>query len=629
MDDIDTLIIKYKKSGYLTFDQLYNHFSVNIKSELLDDMILKLNDNQIDLIDEKYSFVYKDQCIYDELAVSKLKNIWYRNEFEFDISSIEHLINIGKEKGFVTFDELSKVLPVTVNSTEQIENIIVIFDQLGIDIVDDEYVKDDEIKLEAEQLGKNYSKIDINSIKHLIDKGKEKGFITFTELNRELPITIESAEQIENLIVIFDQLDIDIVDDDLFEDDEGELEKQQLEEIANNSDIGRAKYLIKTGKKRGFLLFSEIFSMLPVTIYADEQFEEIIVNLNQLGVEILDEKDFSAAQEQIIHYAIAQDFLNIKQEMDLKSLIIKSFDEIYYSISQNTHILSKIEKDIEKACSDDYFRGEIFNINDVARRKIQLDFQKTQKGNIFSRDDNIKLIQFLDKLKDKRNTVSSTHFVRDISNDIKNLKFNEAYILHFEKELKADRYAQSTLLEFNKSIKALHLYRNKLVLSKLNMIIKTLSAKFFLSNCDIINEVVIELYHLANKWIYTSFISFTEYTKKYIHKIVENKINYYSNFCENDKIKNYYLFDYSLINCKHSVQKLLNNLTDIEKKVLLLRFGFYEPIHSFSDIAEIFDYSEQRIRQIENCALTKLNRFKNKTILEELYCVYSTHSSEY
>ncbi|MFP4168173.1 MAG: RNA polymerase sigma factor RpoD [Desulfonatronovibrionaceae bacterium] len=53
-----------------------------------------------------------------------------------DVQQIKALIAEGKKKGFLTFDELNKALPAEVNNPEQVEEIIAIFDQLDITIVD-------------------------------------------------------------------------------------------------------------------------------------------------------------------------------------------------------------------------------------------------------------------------------------------------------------------------------------------------------------------------------------------------------------------------------------------------------------------------------------------------------------
>ncbi len=53
---------------------------------------------------------------------------------------------------------------------------------------------------------------DIQQIKSLIAKGKVSGFLTFDEVNKALPSEASTPEQIEEIIGIFDQLDIAIVD---------------------------------------------------------------------------------------------------------------------------------------------------------------------------------------------------------------------------------------------------------------------------------------------------------------------------------------------------------------------------------------------------------------------------------
>ena len=53
---------------------------------------------------------------------------------------------------------------------------------------------------------------EIQQIKTLIAEGKKKGFLTFDEVNKALPAEINKPEQIEEIISIFDSLDIAIVD---------------------------------------------------------------------------------------------------------------------------------------------------------------------------------------------------------------------------------------------------------------------------------------------------------------------------------------------------------------------------------------------------------------------------------
>ena len=53
---------------------------------------------------------------------------------------------------------------------------------------------------------------DIQQIQSLIAKGKGAGFLTFEEVNKALPVEMSTPEQFEEIIGIFEQLEIVIVD---------------------------------------------------------------------------------------------------------------------------------------------------------------------------------------------------------------------------------------------------------------------------------------------------------------------------------------------------------------------------------------------------------------------------------
>ncbi len=71
-------------------------------------------------------------------------------------------------------------------------------------------------------------------VQQLIDMGKEKGFLTYDEVNDMLPASMVSSEQLEDVMSMFGEMDIEIVDsdnkisapkdDDNEDDDDGEVE---------------------------------------------------------------------------------------------------------------------------------------------------------------------------------------------------------------------------------------------------------------------------------------------------------------------------------------------------------------------------------------------------------------------
>ncbi len=53
-------------------------------------------------------------------------------------ASVKRLIARGKERGYITFDELNQVLPSDQNSSEQIEDVMAMLNEMGIQVVESE-----------------------------------------------------------------------------------------------------------------------------------------------------------------------------------------------------------------------------------------------------------------------------------------------------------------------------------------------------------------------------------------------------------------------------------------------------------------------------------------------------------
>ena len=53
-------------------------------------------------------------------------------------ASVKRLIARGKERGYITFDELNQVLPPDQNSSEQIEDVMAMLNEMGIQVVESE-----------------------------------------------------------------------------------------------------------------------------------------------------------------------------------------------------------------------------------------------------------------------------------------------------------------------------------------------------------------------------------------------------------------------------------------------------------------------------------------------------------
>ena len=55
---------------------------------------------------------------------------------ENTISKVNKLIDLGKEKGFLTYDEVNDILPSDIFSPKQIDDIMIIFGDMNIEIVE-------------------------------------------------------------------------------------------------------------------------------------------------------------------------------------------------------------------------------------------------------------------------------------------------------------------------------------------------------------------------------------------------------------------------------------------------------------------------------------------------------------
>lgn len=65
-------------------------------------------------------------------------NIAPTNKKTAEIREVKNLINAGKAKGFLTVEEVNDALPADMTSSDQIDNVLSIFDDMDIEIVDNE-----------------------------------------------------------------------------------------------------------------------------------------------------------------------------------------------------------------------------------------------------------------------------------------------------------------------------------------------------------------------------------------------------------------------------------------------------------------------------------------------------------
>ena len=83
-------------------------------------------------------------------------------------------------------------------------------------------------------------KKDQKLLKALIEKGKEQGSLTYDEINEVLPNEMMSSEMIDDTLMMFDDMDIEIIesDNDLSDKESATEKKAALNKAVTVSDIG-------------------------------------------------------------------------------------------------------------------------------------------------------------------------------------------------------------------------------------------------------------------------------------------------------------------------------------------------------------------------------------------------------
>src|SRR5512144_2227110 len=78
--------------------------------------------------------------------------------------------------------------------------------------------------------------IRLEDVEDLIEEGKDRGYITYREINDALPEEVIDPEILDELIIMFRDLDIDVVDDSSLEDEI--RERSDLASVVDDAEEG-------------------------------------------------------------------------------------------------------------------------------------------------------------------------------------------------------------------------------------------------------------------------------------------------------------------------------------------------------------------------------------------------------
>ena len=129
-----------------------------------------------------------------------------------DIQQIQSLIAKGKGAGFLTFEEVNKALPVEMSTPEQFEEIIGIFEQLEIVIVDsekdgkkisaaatesDEEITDSSLDLSEDEESADYSSRSTDPVRMYL---REMGAVPLLDRDGEVVIAKKIENALKNMV---------------------------------------------------------------------------------------------------------------------------------------------------------------------------------------------------------------------------------------------------------------------------------------------------------------------------------------------------------------------------------------------------------------------------------------------
>ena len=71
-------------------------------------------------------------------------------------AAVKKLIKVAKKRGYVTYEELNAVMPSDEVSSEQIEDFMSMFSDMGINVVDEDEVEETEVEKDEEDQCRPY-----------------------------------------------------------------------------------------------------------------------------------------------------------------------------------------------------------------------------------------------------------------------------------------------------------------------------------------------------------------------------------------------------------------------------------------------------------------------------------------
>jgi RNA polymerase primary sigma factor len=174
---------------------------------------------------------------------------------EGEMEKVKQLIHMGKEKGYLTYDEVNNLLPPDIVSSDQIDDLMMMFGEMDIEVVDvahkvkvskqreeiERLPAEEELELEAESLGKSIDPVymylrEMGSVSLLTREGEVEIAKRIEEGEKEVinavldsPLTIKEivqfGERLRSKKVKSTEIAQDLDEEDYFLEEEFNVQK--------------------------------------------------------------------------------------------------------------------------------------------------------------------------------------------------------------------------------------------------------------------------------------------------------------------------------------------------------------------------------------------------------------------
>ena len=287
------------------------------------------------------------------------------------LPEVKQLISLGKEKGFLTFDEINEVLPEEAATSDFLDEIMTLLSQLKIDVIDhkskkgnifptnvvidededeeglssldgeyqeegeDSLSTDDPVRLYLKEMGNIplLNREDEVNVAKEIKKGQRKVIKAILSFPSTAAKFMEFSEGVKNDTMRLKDI-IDIEDDDMemeqLQDDFDEVDEEVMKEIKDNKEAQL--------KAQFFDTIDEIVIKLKEDIALSEEFRK---NMKSMSKKELEEK--KAALESSIE-SLTDKLLDIKVNFNTINDISQDIKINYETIQTSMYELNKLAK---------------------------------------------------------------------------------------------------------------------------------------------------------------------------------------------------------------------------------------------------------------------------------------------